>query len=73
MIPALMNTTVYNLFAIHASELESVKHTESACFALPVIEPNQPIVLPGQCNANINGQQNFDVANVSMIRCERTR
>lgn len=67
MIPALMNTTINNLLGINASDLESVSHTDTTCYVLPVIQSGQPIILTGQCDANIPVVQNFDVPRVRYL------
>lgn len=62
-----MNTTINNLLGINASDLESVSHTDTTCYVLPVIQSGQPIILTGQCDANIPVVQNFDVPRVRYL------
>ncbi|XP_063628207.1 uncharacterized protein LOC134799701 [Cydia splendana] len=58
---ALMNTSLNNLLGITLAELRSTDFSEEACYELPVIEENQPILLPGQCDANIPVVDSLDV------------
>ncbi|KAI8424832.1 hypothetical protein MSG28_006760 [Choristoneura fumiferana] len=58
---ALMNTTLLNLLGITLAQLRSTDFSEEACYELPVIEENTPILLPGLCDANIPVVENLDV------------
>ncbi|XP_047994051.1 uncharacterized protein LOC125232436 [Leguminivora glycinivorella] len=62
---ALMNTTLNNLLGINLDQLRSTDFGEEACYALPVIEENQPIVLPGQCDPNLPVVTSLDVERFS--------
>ncbi|CAH0594385.1 unnamed protein product [Chrysodeixis includens] len=55
----LINTALNNLFDISLEQLEVVSHSDSDCVKLPVIAPNNPILLDGQCNPNIPVVSNF--------------
>ncbi|XP_061721996.1 uncharacterized protein LOC133528577 [Cydia pomonella] len=58
---ALMNTSLNNLLGITLAELRSTDFSEEACYELPVIEENQPILLPGQCDSTIPVVDSLDV------------
>lgn len=62
-----INTQLESLLGISTSSLKTIDHSDIACYVLPVIEPGQSIILPGQCDENIAVQQNFDVAAVSIL------
>ncbi|RVE53897.1 hypothetical protein evm_001559 [Chilo suppressalis] len=60
-----INSTLLSRLGISVDELREVSRSENACYVLPIIEPGNPVILPGQCNDNITAVQNFDVANFS--------
>lgn len=43
---------------------QTVLHTTSACAYLPELNPGDDIVLPGQCDTNIQGIAGFDTLKV---------
>ncbi|KAF9816947.1 hypothetical protein SFRURICE_016828 [Spodoptera frugiperda] len=47
-------------FGINYSELTNIDHNDSACYALPIIEPGNPIILPGQCDESLQVLPNFN-------------
>lgn len=66
MMEALLNNTLNSLFGLTSNDLVSVDHSAMACEVLPDIPAGQPVILPGQCNANISVVQNFNVSAVSL-------
>ncbi|XP_075983119.1 uncharacterized protein LOC142981240 isoform X2 [Anticarsia gemmatalis] len=60
-IPAHINTNINQAFGITLNDLQSISHSETACYVLPVINDGAAIILPGQCDANIPVVQNFNV------------
>ncbi|KAF9407326.1 hypothetical protein HW555_012606 [Spodoptera exigua] len=65
MMIARISAQLTNLFGINYSALTNVDHSAAACYVLPIIEPGNPIVLPGQCDQNLQVLQNFDAAKFS--------
>uniref|UniRef100_A0A2A4JVA8 Lipocalin/cytosolic fatty-acid binding domain-containing protein n=1 Tax=Heliothis virescens TaxID=7102 RepID=A0A2A4JVA8_HELVI len=61
MALALIYTTISTTFNIQASEFRTIDHSDDACYILPVIEPGEPIILPGQCDQTLPVLQNFNV------------
>ncbi|XP_047033930.1 uncharacterized protein LOC124640271 isoform X1 [Helicoverpa zea] len=61
MALALIYTTILNTFGIQSSEFRTIDHSDDACYILPVIEPGEPIILPGQCDPTLPVLQNFNV------------
>lgn len=53
-------------FGINYSELTNIDHNDSACYALPIIEPGNPIILPGQCDESLQVLPNFNATAVSI-------
>lgn len=66
MALAFINTVIVNTFGIELSSLRTIDHSETACYILPVIEPGDPIIFPGQCDDNLAVVQNFEVDRVSI-------
>lgn len=62
----LMNTVLQRALNLSIQDLESPNNSNDACHVLPVIERGQPIILPGQCDPNINVQQQFSPIDVSI-------
>ncbi|CAK1583857.1 unnamed protein product [Parnassius mnemosyne] len=62
MMEALVNTTMNTLLGINSSDLRRIEHSENACYVLPEIARNEPVILPGQCNPNMTVVTNFNAA-----------
>ncbi|XP_046971595.1 uncharacterized protein LOC124538552 isoform X1 [Vanessa cardui] len=62
LMEGLMNQTLVTVVGIVQEDLVSVDHSDTACTVLSEIPPGQPIILPGQCNANMAVVEQFDVA-----------
>ncbi|XP_064074025.1 uncharacterized protein LOC113399468 [Vanessa tameamea] len=62
MMEGLMNQTLITVVDIVLEDLIPVDHSATACTTLSEIPPGQPIVFPGQCNANMAVVEQFDVA-----------
>ncbi|PZC77812.1 hypothetical protein B5X24_HaOG202923 [Helicoverpa armigera] len=67
MALALIYTTISNTFGIQSSEFRTIDHSDDACYILPVIEPGEPIILPGQCDPTLPVLQNFNVDRFSGV------
>lgn len=73
LIIAHIATNLITLLDVDLNSLESIDHSDIACY-VPVIEPGQAVILTGQCDPNIQVEQDFKVSNVStsstsFIRC----
>jgi hypothetical protein len=64
---SLINTSLNSAFGISVDQLRNVQHTDTACYVLPILQPYEPIILPGQCDPNINVVRNFNVSGVSTL------
>ncbi|XP_047536967.1 uncharacterized protein LOC125070976 isoform X1 [Vanessa atalanta] len=62
LMEGLMNQTLITVVDIVLEDLIPVDHSETACTTLSEIPPGQPIIFPGQCNANMAVVEQFDVA-----------
>lgn len=61
LVQIVVANAVNDLLGIDLYSLQYIDHSETACYVLPVIEPGESIIIPGQCDPNIQVQQNFDV------------
>ncbi|XP_045485998.1 uncharacterized protein LOC110999208 isoform X1 [Pieris rapae] len=60
MISNLMNTALNRYFQLTRADLTVVDNSDIACHVLPVIPPGQAIILPGQCDPNLQVAQEFN-------------
>ncbi|KPI92172.1 Apolipoprotein D [Papilio xuthus] len=55
-----INTAIANIEVLDNRYYENIDQSDSACFYLPDLGPNDPVVFPGQCDQTIPVVQNFD-------------
>lgn len=60
-----INNAIENIDVLNERYYEDIDQSDEACFYLPVLSPNDPVIFPGQCDTNISVIQNFDAARVS--------
>ncbi|XP_038206910.1 uncharacterized protein LOC119828739 [Zerene cesonia] len=56
-----INNAISNITVLDDRYYENIDQSDSACFYLPNLTPNEPVILPGQCDPNITVVQNFNV------------
>ncbi|XP_013135715.1 PREDICTED: uncharacterized protein LOC106101136 [Papilio polytes] len=55
-----INTAIANIEVLDNRYYENIDQSDRACFYLPDLGPNDPVVFPGQCDQTIPVVQNFD-------------
>lgn len=70
-LTATANAAINNVIATNVVldnvYYEPIDQSDRACFHLPNLAPGEPVILPGQCDPNINAIRNFDATRVSLI------
>ncbi|XP_037876122.1 chlorophyllide A binding protein isoform X2 [Bombyx mori] len=63
-LTATANAAINNVIATNVVldnvYYEPIDQSDRACFHLPNLAPGEPVILPGQCDPNINAIRNFD-------------
>ncbi|XP_047512727.1 uncharacterized protein LOC125054729 isoform X2 [Pieris napi] len=56
-----INSVVNRVAALDNSRYIATDQSDQACFYYPSLSPNEPVILPGQCNQAIPGVGNFNL------------
>lgn len=62
-VTAISNAMANNV-VLEDKYFEKIDHSNEACFYLPELEPGEPVILPGPCDDNIEGIENFYIERV---------
>ncbi|CAH2044979.1 unnamed protein product, partial [Iphiclides podalirius] len=54
-----INNAISNIVVLDNRYYENIDQSDAACFYLPQLSLNEPVVFPGQCDPNISVVQNF--------------
>ncbi|CAG4957190.1 unnamed protein product [Colias eurytheme] len=57
-----ITNAISNITVLNERYYEAINQSDSACFHLPKLTLNEPVIFPGQCDPNIAVVQNFNVS-----------